>query len=54
MEFQALWEECFMEVFQDYAYYYNTFYEDKDYKAEAQKIHSLLDRYGNNLSLIHI
>jgi len=41
-----------MEVFQDYAYYYNTFYEDKDYKAEAQKIHSLLDRYGNNIKHI--
>lgn len=41
-----------MEVFQDYAYYYNTFYADKDYKAEAQKVHLLLDRYGNNIKHI--
>lgn len=41
-----------MEVFQDYAYYYNTFYADKDYKAEAQKVHSLLERYGNNIKHI--
>ena len=24
-----------MEVFRDYAYYYNAFYQDKDYAAES-------------------
>jgi hypothetical protein len=24
-----------MEVFRDYAYYYNTFYQDIDYRTEA-------------------
>lgn len=41
-----------METFHDYAYYYNTFYADKDYKAEAQKVHLLLERYGNNIKHI--
>lgn len=35
-----------MEVFEDYAYYYNTFYENKDYKSEAMQIKSLLNNYG--------
>lgn len=35
-----------MEVFQDYAYYYNTFYWNKDYKMEAMQIKHLLDIYG--------
>ena len=26
-----------MEVFQDYAYYYNAFYQDKDYRMETQQ-----------------
>ena len=51
-----------MEVFQDYAYYYNAFYQDKDYVAESRQVDMLLKRYGNNikkrinygLSLIHI
>ena len=38
-----------MEIFEDYAYYYNAFYTDKDYKAEAQQVHSLLSRHGNNV-----
>lgn len=41
-----------MEVFQDYAYYYNIFYADKDYKSEAQKVHLILDRYGNHIKRI--
>lgn len=41
-----------MEVFQDYAYYYNAFYKDKDYKAEAEQIDSLLKKYGNNIKHI--
>lgn len=38
-----------MEVFQDYAYYYNAFYKDKDYKAEAEQVDLLLRKYGNNI-----
>lgn len=34
-----------MQVFQDYAYYYNLFYQDKDYKAEAETADKLLKRY---------
>lgn len=38
-----------MEVFQDYAYYYNAFYRDKDYGAEAADIDRLLKRYGQKI-----
>ncbi len=41
-----------MEVFKDYAYYYNAFYQDKDYKAEAEQVDLLLKRYGDNISTI--
>ncbi len=41
-----------MEVFQDYAYYYNAFYKDKDYEAEAKQVDILLKRYGDNVSSI--
>lgn len=41
-----------MEVFKDYAYYYNSFYKDKDYKAEAIQVDSLLKKYGKNISSI--
>lgn len=37
-----------MEVFQDYAYYYNAFYQDKDYAAESRQVDTLLKRYGSN------
>ena len=39
----------FMEVFKDYAYYYNTFNKDKDYKKEAKQIDDLIKRYGMKL-----
>lgn len=39
-----------MEVFQDYAYYYNTFYRDKDYKGEVAQIDYLLKKYGNGIN----
>lgn len=39
-----------MEVFQDYAYYYNTFYQNKDYKAEAEQVSFLLNKYGKNIN----
>lgn len=43
-----------MEVFQDYAYYYNAFYKDKDYFKEAQQIDFLLKEYGQGIkSLIN-
>lgn len=41
-----------MEVFQDYAYCYNAFYRDKDYKAEARQIDMLLQRYGQNIKKV--
>lgn len=41
-----------MEVFKDYAYYYNTFYQDKDYKAEAMQIDVLLKKYGSGVSTV--
>lgn len=41
-----------MEIFQDYAYYYNSFYKDKDYNEEARQIDSLLKKYGANICKI--
>lgn len=41
-----------MEVFKDYAYYYNAFYQDKDYRAEALQVDSLLSKYGENIHKI--
>lgn len=38
-----------MEAFQDYAYYYNAFYQDKDYAAESRQVDTLLKRYGCNI-----
>lgn len=38
-----------MEVFQDYACYYNAFYQDKDYRKEAEQADSLLKKYGTNI-----
>lgn len=35
-----------MKIFEDYAYYYNLFYQDKDYKGEAQYIHKLIQKYN--------
>ena len=42
-----------MEVFKDYAYYYNAFYQDKDYRFEAEQIDYLLKRYGNVRRIIN-
>lgn len=41
-----------MEVFQDYAYYYNVFYQDKDYAAESGQVDTLLKQYGSNIRRI--
>ena len=41
-----------MEVFQDYAYYYNAFYRDKDYGAESRQVDTLLKRYGEGIKKI--
>lgn len=41
-----------MEVFRDYAYYYNMFYQDKNYKSEAKQIDYLLKKYGLNIKRI--
>lgn len=38
-----------MEIFKDYAYYYNSFYKDKDYRAEALQVDSLLKKYGRDI-----
>lgn len=35
-----------MEVFGDYAYYYNAFYRDKNYQKEAEQVVKLLNQYG--------
>jgi len=43
-----------MDTFKDYAYYYNTFYQSKDYRMEALQVDSLLKKYGiNGTSLIN-
>ncbi len=41
-----------MEVFKDYAYYYNAFYKEKDYKEEAAQVDILLKKYGKNIQSI--
>lgn len=41
-----------MDTFKDYAYYYNAFYSDKDYKGEAAQIKCLLQKYGGDISTI--
>lgn len=38
-----------MEVFQNYAHYYNSFYQEKDYKAEALQVDRLLKKYGSDV-----
>ena len=35
-----------MKTFNDYASYYNAFYDDKDYKGEAQIISNLIHKYS--------
>lgn len=35
-----------MEVFHDYAYYYNMFYGDKDYAREAKIINEIISQYA--------
>ncbi len=41
-----------METFQDYAYYYNAFYNDKDYVAEARTVDDILKKYGTGIKRI--
>lgn len=41
-----------MEVFQDYAYYYNSFYKDKNYSEEANQVDTILKRYGKNIKSV--
>ena len=41
-----------MEVFKDYAYYYNAFYRNKDYEGESMQVDMLLQRYGNGIRKI--
>lgn len=41
-----------MEVFHDYAYYYNAFYRDKDYVREAKQVDILLRKYGSNVKQV--
>lgn len=36
-----------MKVFNDYAYYYNAFYSDKDYRAEAEIVNKLINEYSS-------
>lgn len=41
-----------MEVFKDYAYYYNSFYKDKDYFAEAKTVDRLLKKHNSRVETI--
>lgn len=41
-----------METFNDYAYYYNAFYRDKDYGTEAEQVRGLLEKYGKDVHFI--
>lgn len=41
-----------MKVFQNYALYYNAFYQDKDYAAEAEQVDALLKKYGGTVKKI--
>lgn len=41
-----------MNVFQDYAYYYNLIYRDKDYRTEAETVHGILKKYNPQLKTI--
>lgn len=41
-----------MEVFQDYAYYYNIFYQDKDYRSEAEEIDKILKKYAERVERV--
>lgn len=41
-----------MEMFQDYALYYNAFYQDKDYIIEARQVDTLLKKHGNDIKKI--
>ena len=43
-----------METFQDYAYYYNAFYKDKDYVTEAKQIDGLIKKYAEGVRSIII
>lgn len=41
-----------MEVFKDYAYYYNSFYKSKNYLLEASQVDSILKKYNRDISTI--
>lgn len=41
-----------MDVFQDYAYYYNSFYKEKDYREEAGTVDGILKKYGSGVKNI--
>lgn len=44
--------EVVVETFQDYAYYYNSFYKDKDYRSEAKTVDKLLKKYNPKIKSI--
>lgn len=41
-----------METFKEYAYYYNAFYQDKNYRDEALQVDSLLKKYGQDITTL--
>jgi len=41
-----------MDVFHDYAYFYNAFYLEKNYVSEAKQVDILLKKYGKNIKKI--
>ena len=38
-----------MDQFKNYAYFYNAFYKDKDYKKESNDVEALLKKYGRDI-----
>lgn len=43
-----------MEIFQDYAYYYNLFYKDKDYPKEARTVEILMGQEREIKSVLNL
>ncbi len=42
----------YKEVFKNYSQYYDLLYQDKDYSAESEFIHSLIQKFANNAKTI--
>ncbi len=40
------------KVFENYSQYYDLLYQDKDYIAESEFIHSLIQKFANNAKTV--